>query len=504
MEEVQPVSETRFMSHRRSMPHHRILPLLVGVLLAGSMSFAVSAASGTSQRYLVVFAGSYALDGSYALGGDYALNHQYALELVRSAGGTVTTDLSKQIGVMVVESASSQFYALLDSYALVEEIGLDYAWQGIPGGDAPETHADPAEGLQWDMAMIRTSQAHAVQAGRPEVQVGVLDSGISGHHPDFQKDGVFNVDCSRGHDSLAVLPAGVAVGTPDPCVDNQFHGTHVAGTIGARANGLGIVGVAPNVTLVPVKVCDATGYCYASAVVDGITYAGDAKLEVINMSFFVDDNAFQESTEFKCTSDPTQRAYRKAVERALAYARQQGVVAVAALGNSDQDLAHPVDDAGQPIDNECEVVPAETTGVIGTASLGSTSAKASYSNFGSGATDITAPGGDGTTGDCTTTILSTLPGAAYGCIQGTSMASPHAAGVAALIVSQFGSLGADGDWVMSVTKVESLLQASAVDIGLKGYDECYGKGRIDALRAVKAQTGLAYDATAPGCPEYAE
>ena len=125
-------------------------------------------------------------------------------------------------------------------------------------------------------------------------------------------------------------------------------------------------------TLVPVKVCDATGYCYASAVVDGITYAGDQKLEVINMSFFVDNDAFQESTEFKCTSDPTQAAFRKAVERALAYARNQGVVAVAALGNSDQDLAHPVDEAGQPIDNECEVVPAETSGVIGTAALGPT------------------------------------------------------------------------------------------------------------------------------------
>jgi len=493
------------MSHKRFAPLRRVMAVIAGLVLAGSATLGVSAGTATPQRYLVVFAGTYALDGSYALGGDYALNHQYALDLVQAAGGTVTTDLSRQIGVMVVESVNSQFYALMDTYALVEAVGLDWSWQGIPGGgDAPETHAEPTEGLQWDMAMIRTAEAHGVQAGRPEVQVGILDSGISGRHPDFQRGATFNVDCALGHDSLAVLPAGVAVGNPDPCTDNQFHGTHVAGTIGARANGYGIVGVAPNVTLVPVKVCDATGYCYASSVVDGITYAGDQKLEVINMSFFVDNDAFQESTEFKCTSDPTQAAFRKAVERALAYARNQGVVAVAALGNSDQDLAHPVDEAGQPIDNECEVVPAETSGIIGTAALGSTGAKASYSNYGTGATDITAPGGDGTTGDCTTTILSTLPGAAYGCIQGTSMASPHAAGVAALIVSQFGSLGADGDWVMSVTKVESLLQASAVDIGLKGYDECYGNGRIDALRAVKGQTGRAYDATAPGCPEYAE
>ena len=504
-------------------PLRRVVGAIVGLGLAGSMTLSVPlvtlAGTGATQSYLVVFSGSYALDGSYALGGNYALNHQYALDAVRAAGGTVTDDLSKQIGVMVVTSASSTFYALMSSYALVEDVGADYAWQGISryaldetyalyalgaSGDAPETTADPGGALQWDMAMIRADQAHKVQGGRPEVQVGVLDSGISGYHVDFRKNGVSNVDCALGHDSLAVLPPGVAVGTPDPCIDNQFHGTHVAGTIAARANGLGITGVAPNVTLVPVKVCDATGYCYASSVVDGITYAGDKKLEVINMSFFVDDNAFQESTEFKCSSDPTQRAFRKSVERALQYARNQGVLAVAALGNEDQDLAHPVDDAGQPIANECDVVPAESAGVVGTMALGSHGEKASYSNYGTGATDVAAPGGNGTTGDCRTTILSTLPGDAYGCIQGTSMASPHAAGVAALIASQFGSLGSDGDWKIDPARIESILQSTAVDIGLAGYDECFGNGRIDALRAVTNRTARAYDGSAPFCPEYTE
>ena len=477
--------------------------VMIGAL-AGTPALAVESAT---QRYLVVFSGSYALDGTYALGGNYALNHSSALQAVKAAGGTVTNDLSKQIGVMVVESASAQFYALMRSYALVEEIGQDWRWQGIPtdvpSGPAPEPVDDPTEGLQWDMQQIRTDAAHDVQAGRPQVQVGVLDSGIDGNHVDFKRDGVSNVDCSKGRNSVAFLPDGPGVGIADPCVDNQFHGTHVAGTIAARANGVGVVGVAPNVTLIPVKVCDTSGYCYASAVVDGITYAGDQQFEVINMSFFVDNNEFQESTEFKCSSDPTQRAFRRAVERALQYARNQGVVPVAALGNSDQDLAHPVDGDGQPISNECEVVPAESSGVIGTMSLGRDSEKAGYSNYGTGATDVAAPGGNGTTGDCTTTILSTIPGG-YACIQGTSMASPHAAGVAALIVSQFGSMGNDGDWKMSVTKVESILQSTAIDIGLRGYDECFGNGRIDALRAVKADTSRAYDATAPACPESGE
>ncbi len=498
------------MSHWLTLgrARRRAASTLLGLTLIGTtLGSPVIAAESAAQRYLVVFAGTYALDGSYALGGNYALNHSYALEAVAAAGGTVATDLSKQIGVMVVESSSAQFYALMKSYALIEEIGQDWRWQGIdagsPAGAAPEPIDDPLEAVQWDMRQIRTDQAHDIQAGRPEVEVGILDSGIDGNHVDFLKNGVSNVNCAKGRNSVAFLPDGPGVGSPLPCVDNQFHGTHVAGTIGMRANGYGMVGVAPNVTLVPVKVCDASGYCYASAVVDGITYAGDAKLEVINMSFFVDNDEFQESTEFKCSSDPTQRAFRRAVERAIQYARSQGVVPVAALGNSDQDLAHPVDEAGQPINNECEVVPAETQGVIGTMALGNASQKASYSNYGTGATDVAAPGGT-STGNCASGVPSTAPGNLYICISGTSMASPHAAGVAALIVSQFGSMGSDGDWKMPVTKVEAILQSTTIDIGLPGYDECFGNGRIDALRAVTKTTSSAYDGSAPFCPEYGE
>jgi subtilisin family serine protease len=448
-------------------------------------------------RYLVALAGSQAADGSFDLTGTRAA----VKTLVASAGGSIVANMSKQIGVLVVRSDNPAFAEVLSASSLVTSVGNDFGIK-MYAADAPDPSADPLESQQWDMQQIRTEQAHAKQAGVRAVDVGVLDSGIDGRHPDFTKHGVSNVDCARGRDSLAVLPPGVAVGTPDPCIDNQFHGTHVAGTIGARANGLGIVGVAPNVTLVPVKVCDSTGYCYASPVVDGITYAGDQKFDVINMSFFVDDNEFQESTEFKCSSDPVQRTFRHAVERAMSYARSQGVTPVAALGNSDTDLAHPQEEQG--VTNECEVVPAETQGVIGTAALGRNSEKARYSNYGTGATDVAAPGGNGFTGDCNRTVLSTIPGGGYVCIQGTSMASPHAAGVAALIVSQFGRLGADGDVKMPPQKVEDYMQSSTIDIGLRGYDECFGNGRIDALRAVRHDTSRAYDATAPACPEYAE
>jgi subtilisin family serine protease len=201
----------------------------------------------------------------------------------------------------------------------------------------------------------------------------------------------------------------------------------------------------------------------------------------------MDDDAPAESTEFKCNSDPKQRAFRRAGERAIQYARNQGVVPVAALGNSDTDLAK----------NSCDTVPAESSGVIGTMALGRQSQKAGYSSYGTGATDVAAPGGTGGTGNCVNAVLSTIPGNIWGCLQGTSMASPHSTGVAALIVSQLG-VG------ISPTKVESRLQGTTIDIGLKGYDECFGHGRIDALRAVLGQTSRSYDADAPFCPEYNE
>jgi subtilisin family serine protease len=504
----------------------RLSLLIVGVALAVAALPLAQAGAGTadSQRYIVVYDGDYAVDGTYAVettyavlctyavtgtyavGGNYAVGcnyavddtyavyavaHQYAVSLVQAAGGTVATDLLQQTGTMVVESTNPLFADVMRSYAVVQEVGSDFTWLAprAPAGGGPDDTSDVLESQQWSMQQISAPQAHALQAGWRAVDVGILDSGIDASHSDFDDDGLVpggstNVDCARGRDSVA---EGPTPGIPFPCTDNQFHGTHVAGIVAAQANNVGVTGVAPNVTLVPVKVCDSSGFCYASAVVDGITYAGDIQLDVLNMSLFADDGMIGASTECKPNSDPNLRALSEAVNRAVRHATKRGATVVVAAGNSDTKLDSR---------DDCQVVPQESPGVVDVASIGPTKQKASYSSWGD--VEVAAPGGDGETGDCTTTVLSSIP-AAWGCFQGTSMASPHAAGVAALIVSQYGKLGSDGDVKISPDKVKDILFRTTIDQGARGRDECFGHGRIDALRAVTGDTSRSYDSSLTTC-----
>jgi subtilisin family serine protease len=445
------------------------LAFIAVLALVGLVSASAAPGAVEMSRYNVVLAGSMTESGFQAAGDISTVR-----TLIATAGGVVAIDLSKQIGVFVVDSPNAAIVDLLRSSGLVEEAAADQKWKGLPDG-GPQAHSEMLESQQWSMQMIRTGLAHSIQAGAPSVEVAVIDSGVDANHVDLMA----NVNCAKGRDFIALGPQG-SLGTPGPCVDNLFHGTHVAGIIAAKANTVGVVGVAPNVTIVPIKVCDTPeGYCYASATAAGITYAGDAKVEVANMSFFVDDDALQASTEVKCDSDPEQRAFKKANERALKYARSRGVTLVAAAGNSNRDLA--------ALDRGCAVVPAMSPGVIAVTAVTATGQKASYSSYGSGYADVAAPGG-AANGACqqgvlNAGVLSTIPGA-WGCFAGTSMASPHAAGVAALIVSQFGKVR-DGDVVMSPDAVEDRLKETAVDIGAKGYDEYFGHGLVDALNAVR-------------------
>jgi subtilisin family serine protease len=562
----------------------RIRPILCALGAVG----AATAVGG------VVATGSPAQNGdvrTYVVLLDPSASTGQATQSIEAAGGSVER-INTAVGVATVRSTNDAFASEATTKPGIQGTAADRSIGQVPAesrtkrdreaierlqaqraaargqqADSPNaaTPGDPLSSRQWDMQMMHATVtgSYREQQGTKDVRVGIIDTGVDGSHPDIAPN--FDAALSRNFTVDDPVVDGACETDPDgSCqdpsnVDEDGHGTHVAGTIAAPLNGLGIAGVAPRVDIVNLRAGQDSGYFFIQPVVDALTYAGDHGIDVVNMSFYIDPWLYN------CTANPAdtpqqqeeQRTIIEATQRALAYARDRGVTLVAAEGNENTDLGRPEFDPTSPdyppkalhnrnVDNSCLNLPTEGEGVIGVTSVGPSGRKAYYSNYGTEQADVSAPGGDywdfpGTdkNGSPENLILAPYPEAAgraakdidaagepttpfvvkdtangrtayYQYLQGTSMATPHVVGVAALIVSQYGRRDrSQGGLTLPPDRVQQILQKSAIDTACPSprqyeYDGLdakynayceggpkrngfYGDGVADALAAIHAR-----------------
>ncbi|MFI7589631.1 S8 family peptidase [Spongisporangium articulatum] len=485
----------------------------------------------------------------------------------RSTSGSFTTDVARAKGV-VGAARNRVIGEAPDARAKADAVEKAVGRSGAAKAK-PVKNAEPLAGLQWDMKQIdaTVNGSYAKQPGKKGVLVGIIDTGVDGTHPDIAPN--FDAKLSRNFttdipdiDDIDGACEHPESGCKDPAnEDDDGHGTHVASTIGSPINGLGIAGVAPKVTLVNIRAGQDSGYFFLQPTLDALTYAGKIGVDVVNMSYYTDPWLYN------CTANPAdspaeqaeQKVIIQATQRALNFARNRGVLPVAAEGNEATDLGNPTFDDTSPdypvdapkertVDNSCLNVPAESKGVVTVSATGPSTRKSYYSNYGTEQTDVAAPGGDTydnpeKTRQLAGAVLAAMPanvaeaegvlnpdgtpntpavvqsckgsGAKQVCgyyqyLQGTSMASPHAVGVAALIVSQYGH-GGGKNIGLSPSVTESILLGTATEHacptprtyhyvrnlpdgtvstadatceGPKSDNGFYGQGIVNALRAV--------------------
>lgn len=272
--------------------------------------------------------------------------------------------------------------------------------------------------VPWGVEHIAAPTAHASNLTGSGVSVAVLDTGIQATHDDLNVVGGVSFIESESN----------------PYIDTNGHGTHVAGTIAALDNSTGVLGVSPDVDLYAVKVLGASGGGTLSGIAQGIEWSIENNIDIINMSLG------------GLTGSPT-------LEQASNNANDHGIVVVAAAGNDGTSWW-----GGNTIN-----YPARYDSVIAVGAVDQTNNRASFSSVGN-QLEVMAPGVD---------ILSTVPTNGYDSFNGTSMAAPHVAGVAALILSQDSSL--------SNNDVRQILQDTAVPLGETWY---YGYGVVNAIDAL--------------------
>ncbi|MEU1022540.1 S8 family serine peptidase [Streptomyces sp. NPDC005904] len=523
------ISRARTTGFPRS---RRALALPLGVAVASAVAFlpgpaparpaavpdapASAAASATSASSADAASMSYVVNVRPGKGTSARVK-----KAIARAGGDVVIAYDR-IGVIVVHSANPDFAATIRAVKGVDSAGAtrtaplsaqsDDALDSEHTLTAAEVEAaagkasagqDELEPLQWDLPAMKADKAHKISLGSRKVTVAVLDSGVDDTHPDIAP----NFD----REASASCLNGVPVQKDNawrPVAQESDHGMHVAGSIAAAKNGTGITGIAPGVKVASLKVAEpATGLYYTEAVVCGFVWAAEHGVDVTNNSYYTDPWLFN------CTTDDDQKALVDAVGRAARYAERKGAVNVAAAGNARTDLAQDeLVDKTSPNDTtpvtrtiktkDCFDLPSQLPGVVTVSATGAKNIKASYSNYGQGVIDITAPGGDQTRYQAPEPpavdgrILSTLPGGKFGYKGGTSMASPHAAGVVALLKSTHPHASPARLKALLYRQADAIACTDPYDIDADGKIDAvceggtekngfYGVGMADALDAVR-------------------
>ena len=414
---------------------------------------------------------------------------------VSAAGGTLTNTIP-QVGIAVASTTSADFKAKASKIGSVVpnlEIDLVDPRRGFALPNAAAFANPPVSGdddelfdLQYGHDTIDAPEAWDAGERGQGVRVAVLDTGFDTDHPDL----VPNVDFAASRDFTG---EGLTYSLPDPF----SHGTHTAGTVAAADNGLGTIGVAPEATLVLVKMLGDDGTGDFEDGIEAIVYAaGAAHADVISMSWGVRVPRAGDPTDPDADTPEEVAELKRALNLATRFANRQGATLIASTGNDGEDYDQNVGILSIPAMSDHVLAVSATTPIgwaVDPANNRSTHL-ASYSNYGNSIVDFSAPGGDllypgnetCTVGPVTnpcfvfdlvfSTGSSLVPGqGAYFWSGGTSMAVPHVSGTAAIIIGAHGGN-------MSPRDVERILKESADD--RIGRPKFFGHGQVNAGNAV--------------------
>jgi lantibiotic leader peptide-processing serine protease len=428
-------------------------------------------AAPVAPRYLVVFNGHAPADFEArvaAVGGTVLLNHKIGIAVVSGIDATSAATLKSAVGATYVE-AQPDFQLIEPAAKTAPELA------SLGGATTPLSTANPAGALlfswQWNMRAIHADAAWAAgHLGSKAVRVAILDTGIDYMLPDLA--GLVDLDHSVSFEPRDDLYAAHYYPGRDPSTDLHFHGTNVATQV--SSNAWAFAGVTSKTTLMSVKVCSFLGGCHG--VTQGLLYAIDNGADVVNMSL---GGWFQKSAFPGAVA-----AYNKIMN----YAKQQGVTVVVAAGNDGNDLDTQQNIAVKNPDGTVTRmhVPSffatycDATQVICVSAVREGDVPASYTNYGRSAVDVAAPGGD--SGEwvyalCPQTSLIFFCEDGYYTlgVAGTSQATPHVSGLAALMVERYGR---------NPSQIKNAIRKSADDLGQPGNDPYFGAGRINVARAV--------------------